>query len=98
MSGKYGWHKAWKFTDDNQLIHDSGLRVNAIKNGDIYDLIVDASSIQEFEIHEASKVAMQPQDLENRYKRLQREAKDYWDRAQERKARYGTSTKNPIDN
>lgn len=98
MSGKYGWHKAWKIANDNQLIHDSGLRVNAVSKDGMYDLIVDKSSIPEFEKHESTKVAMQPQDLENRFKRLMREAKDFWDRAQERKVKYGSPAKDPTNN
>jgi hypothetical protein len=93
MSGKYGWHKAWKITSENQLIHGSGLRVNAVSKDGMYDLIVDKSSISKFEKHESTKIAMQPQDLENRYKRLMREAKDFWGRAQERKVKYGTPAK-----
>ncbi len=98
MSGKYGWHKAWKFANENQLIHDSGLRVNVINNNGVHILKVDVDSIQDFKNHEATKIAMQPQDLENRFKRLQREAKDYWDRAQERKVKHGNATTNQNHN
>ncbi len=79
----FNWHKSWSFDASGHLAHTSGLKLLVlVRDGDGFtDLETDDASVVIFRASESAR-GVRPHQLDERLKRLIKEAQAFWENSQ----------------